>query len=254
MGKEGDSIKKKKIKLISAAVAGAIIIVIVTILILSMRGLICLNDPGKEFPVRGVDVSSYQGKIDWQTLSSQNIDFAYIKATEGSTYQDSCFKENWQNAKKTKLLVGAYHFLSFESSGKTQAANFIATVPDKKDMLLPVVDVELYGKFKDKPLSEKEAADIISPFLEELSNQYGAKPVIYCTRASYDLYIKNNFSDYPIWIRSIFSKPAISGDKEWTFWQYSSKGRLEGFEGKEEFIDLNVFCGDKNKLNEFYIK
>lgn len=247
-------IRKKKVRLISAGIAGTIIVVIVVILILAMRGIICLNDPGEDFPVRGVDVSSYQGKIDWQTLSSQNIDFAYIKATEGSTFQDSCFKNNWAEAKKTKLYVGAYHFVSFESSGKKQAANFIATVPDKKDMLVPALDVELYGRFNDHPLPEKDAEAILTPLIETVENEYGAKPVIYCTRASYDLYIKNNYSDYPIWIRSIFSKPAISGSKEWTFWQYSSKGRLRGFEGKEKFIDMNTFCGDINSLDEFYLK
>lgn len=99
-------------------------------IILWYNGLIWPNTPSKKkYPVRGVDVSSYQGEIDWETLENQDIDFAFIKATEGSGYEDEYFQQNFQNASETGIRIGAYHFFSFDSSGITQAENFIKTVP-----------------------------------------------------------------------------------------------------------------------------
>ena len=76
----------------------------------------------------GIDVSAYQGEIDWQILSKNNIFFAYIKATEGSSFVDKNFAYNFSEAQKTDLHVGAYHFFSYDSSGEIQAQNFIENV------------------------------------------------------------------------------------------------------------------------------
>ena len=79
----------------------------------------------KSYDVVGIDVSHYQGKIDWNMIEKQKIDFAFIKATEGSSHIDECFEDNWSNAQDTSLKIGAYHFFSFESSGKKQAKLFL---------------------------------------------------------------------------------------------------------------------------------
>lgn len=76
-----------------------------------------------------MDVSSWQGEIDWPTLAGQGLSFAFIKATEGSGFTDPRFSYNWEQARKTALRVGAYHFFSYDSPGETQADNFIAAVP-----------------------------------------------------------------------------------------------------------------------------
>ena len=97
--------------------------------ILVWNGVIILNaSAAREYPVAGVDVSSYQGQIDWETLSSQNISFVFIKATEGSSFVDPCFAYNYEESQKTDLAVGAYHFFSYDSPGAAQAENFINTV------------------------------------------------------------------------------------------------------------------------------
>ena len=84
-------------------------------------GKIIPNHPSEtKYPVRGVDVSSYQGEIDWQVLASQGIRFAFIKATEGSGFVDPCFSRNMADALGTDLKVGAYHFFSYDSGGETQ--------------------------------------------------------------------------------------------------------------------------------------
>ena len=103
------------------------------------------------YPVHGIDVSHYQGEIDWAAMKQQGMDFAYIKATEGSAHEDECFDKNWEQAKAAGMLRGAYHFFSFESEGKKQAEHFIKKVGDLKGSLIPVIDVEYYGKYVKTP-------------------------------------------------------------------------------------------------------
>ena len=81
---------------------------------LTLSGKIDPDVPDPEqYPVRGVDVSYYQGTIDWQVLAQQGVDFAFIKATEGSDHNDTQFVQNWEDAKAVQIYVGAYHFFSF---------------------------------------------------------------------------------------------------------------------------------------------
>lgn len=118
------------------------------------NGYILLNNPSRlRYPIRGVDVSHYQGTIDWQILSRENLRFAYIKATEGSSHTDSQFIRNWEQVQQTKLAAGAYHFFSFDSPGATQAENFIRCVNAYPGMLPPVIDVEYYADKKENPPS-----------------------------------------------------------------------------------------------------
>lgn len=85
------------------------------------------------YSVQGIDVSNYQGDIDWMQVETNNsIKFAYLKATEGKNYQDKYFQENWNGISRTRLYKGAYHYFTIGSSGKDQAMNFINTVPWKR--------------------------------------------------------------------------------------------------------------------------
>lgn len=112
---------------------------------LTSTGRQAADVPSKQdYPVRGVDLSYYQGNIDWDVLASQDVDFCFIKATEGVDHNDSQFAQNWQTAQAAKIYVGAYHFFRFENTGKEQAENFIRTVPVTENTLPPVIDVELY--------------------------------------------------------------------------------------------------------------
>lgn len=194
-----------------------------------------------KYPVRGVDVSHYQGKIDWNVLASQDISFAYIKATEGSSYVDEQFADNVREARQTRLRVGAYHFFSFDSPGLTQAANFVETVEDFEGMLPPVVDVEFYGNKEANPPAPEEVRPQLQAYLDAVEEVYGKRPLIYATYESWELYIKDQFENYPLWIRDIWNRPENS--LNWTFWQYTNRGRLKGFSGDEPYIDLNVFSG-----------
>ncbi len=210
------------------------------------HGVILLNHPSpKRYPVRGVDVSRYQGEIDWQTLAGEGIDFAFIKATEGSSYADPRFASNYAEARTTDLAVGAYHFFSFDSAGKTQAENFIRTVPSFVGMLPPVVDLEFYGGYDLNPPPRETVTAELYDLLDTLEAHYGVRPILYATEESYAQYLANDFAAYDIWIRNVITSPTLADGRAWTFWQFTNRERLAGYSGEEPFIDINVFAGTR---------
>lgn len=202
-----------------------------------------------KYPVHGVDVSHYQGEIDWKVLADQDIRFAYVKATEGSSHVDECFVENYREARGTQLRVGAYHFFSFDSPGAAQAEHFIRTVEGFEGMLPPVVDVEFYGNKAANPPDPEEVRPQLQAYLDAVEEAYGLRPVIYATYEAWELYLENQFDEYPLWIRDIWNQPGSS--VEWVFWQYTNRGRLKGFSGEEPYIDLNVFAGTMEEFEQW---
>lgn len=217
--------------------------------VLWYNGIIWLNTPSKsKYSIRGVDVSSYQGIIDWKKIEDQGISFAFIKATEGSGFTDEYFADNFKNSAETNIRIGAYHFFSFDSPGKTQAENFIKTVKKRDGMLPPVIDVEYYNGNGHDPPDEDYARQNLNDLISALKKHYGMDPIIYATDVTYDRYIKNHFENNDIWIRSIFKKAELSDGRKWTFWQYCNRGRLDGYNGVEKFIDLNVFNGTEEQF------
>ncbi|WP_040195740.1 GH25 family lysozyme [Candidatus Soleaferrea massiliensis] len=215
-------------------------------------GILQFNHPDPEkYPVKGVDVSSYQGEIDWEVLASQDIRFAFIKATEGSGYQDPYFVSNWEQARSADVAVGAYHFFSYDSPGRQQAENFIAAVPKMEHALPPVIDVEFYGDYERNPPSKNAVVSSLQEMIDELETYYGVKPMLYATKKSYDLYISGGFPDHPIWIRDVFGFPKLSDSRDWSFWQYSNRMRLEGYDGAEPYIDMNVWNGTQDSFERF---
>ncbi len=227
------------------------------VLLLGMGGLLLyngvfwLNNPSKaSYPVRGVDISAYQGTIDWPTLRAQDLDFAFIKASEGSSHRDPFFLTNWSEARKAGLRAGAYHFFSFESSGTTQAENFLAALSEAEAqsdedwpaVLPPVVDIELYGEFQKNPPPAETVRRNLNLLLQALEEHCGVRPILYATQRAQEEYLSEEYAQYDLWIRSVYLAPQTD---DWTFWQYSHKGKLSGYSGPERFIDLNVFSGSQ---------
>lgn len=243
---------KRKIVRITAIVLSVFLVLGLVMFALVWNGVILLNGhAAKAYPVHGIDVSVYQGDIDWETLSQQNISFAFIKATEGSSLVDTNFAYNFEAAQKTSLAVGAYHFFSYDSAGETQAQNFINTVTPFDGMLPPVVDVEFYGD-KEKNLPDRaEVERQLKTLLNRLEEHYGQKPILYATEKSYRLYLSDDYQDYDIWIRNVISKPALSDDRAWTFWQYTNREKLDGYHGVEKYIDRNVFRGSVEEFDAY---
>lgn len=87
--------------------------------------------------------------------------------------------------------------------------------------------------------------------LSALEEHYGLKPIIYATEKSYALYLSSEYDEYDIWIRNVISKPNLPDGREWTFWQFTNRERLNGYKGKEKYIDLNVFNGSKENFSSY---
>ena len=197
-----------------------------------------------QYPIRGIDVSHHQGKIDWNKVKEENLHFVYIKATEGGNYKDPEFNRNWDESSKAGLRKGAYHFFTFSRSGIEQAQNYIDTVPVDPDSLPPVIDFEFVGNSKKGPAKALILKELFV-FIREIEAAYGKAPIIYVTYDSYNKYLKGKTGKYKVWIRDIFFTPNMSDGLSWTFWQYANNGRVKGINGP---VDLNVFY--KNELSE----
>ena len=212
------------------------------------QGYIRFNYPStQQYPVRGIDISHHQGQIDWQKLQTENIQFAYIKATEGGDHKDKLFKQNWKNAQAIGLTTGAYHFFTFCRTGAEQADNFIATVTKEASQLPPAIDLEYGGNCHTIPTKAILLAQL-KTFIEKITASYAQKPMIYATRDSYNNFLAGeDLADVSIWIRNIYKQPELSDGKKWTIWQFAHQGRLKGIKG---IVDLNVFNGNKAEFSE----
>lgn len=201
-------------------------------------------DPQDPYTIKGVDISAHQDHVDWQGLEDEGIRFAFIKATEGTTFVDSMFEYNWKEANKTSMKVGAYHFLTYTTPGETQAQNYIDTVNKKWGMLPPVVDVELYGEYVDNHPTRKEVYAILDVVLDMLEKEYNRVPIIYTNLFMYEQYISGRYDEYPIWISSPDRIPKTLPDgKEWLFCQYTFTGTSASVGNHSKHVDYNVFNG-----------
>lgn len=205
------------------------------------NGYVRFNYPDKQrFPIRGIDISHHQGKIDWLSLRNEQFQFIYIKATEGGDHKDRRFKSNWESAARHGILRGAYHYFTFCKSGKEQADNFIATVPTEANTLPPGIDIEYAGNCKSRPKREEVLSEVRT-FAQELINYYHRRPIFYVTEEIYADYLKGEINDFPLWIRDIYFEPKFRDRSSWVIWQYANRGRVQGVTGP---VDLNVFNGD----------
>lgn len=199
-------------------------------------GILHLNNPDRErFPVRGIDVSHHQGVIDWQRLPRADVQFAYIKATEGGDFKDPDFQTNWQQSRQAGIPRGAYHYFNFCRDGWVQAQNFIDSVPVEADSLPPAVDLEP-GACEDQRTKEAVVTEL-KTLLAELQRVYGKHPLLYVTRTTYERYVQGDFPTTPLWVRDVYRQPGWLAGREWLVWQYDSRTRMEGITG---YVDMNV--------------
>lgn len=191
---------------------------------------------------QGVDVSRHQGAIDWRALASDNVAFAYIKATEGGDHADTRFAANWQGAGAAGLHRGAYHFFTLCRPGAQQAANFMAIVPRAGGSLPHALDMEHMGPCREGPA----IIDIVGEmdaWLDLVEAHYGARPLIYTTREFHDAHLREVVGER-FWLRSLFTAPSFR-KREWIIWQHHNRGRKRGVSGP---VDLNAFRGDAIEL------
>jgi lysozyme len=205
----------------------------------------------KKFGIHGIDVSSYQGKIDWQKVKAMEEDsvqvkFAIIKATEGVLLVDPYFQRNWREAAKTGIVCSAYHFFRPKKSGEWQARFFLQTVQFEKGDLPPVVDIEqLDGVHPEK--MRKELKD----FLFRIERKTGVKPIIYSGLSFYKDYLDGYFEEYPLWVAHYYQPKLKLESTRWVFWQHSDKARINGI---NHVVDFNAFNGDSVAFQKMLLK
>lgn len=200
----------------------------------------------------GIDISHHNaGDIVWDSLyvltdkrgktirdhhlakDIRPVSFVFIKATEGVSMVDKDFKRNWQDAGRSGLRRGAYHFFRSSKDGEAQARLFIKTVGDLrfKD-LPPVLDIETIHRGGSMKKLNEEALK----WLETIEGHYGKKPIVY-TGSSFarDWLSKRITDNYPVWIAHYEKdRPDFDG---WTFWQFTDKAVVKGVPGP---VDLSV--------------
>ncbi|MDG4907909.1 GH25 family lysozyme [Mesorhizobium sp. WSM4898] len=200
----------------------------------------------RHLAVHGVDVSRWQGNINWQKLRAQGANFAYIKATDGGDHLDPMFMKNWRGADAAGLKRGAYHFFYWCRTAGEQADWFIRNVPRVQGALPPVIDVEWNGESscKRRP-SRQKVLEKMQVFMDKLERHYGQRPIIYTSPDFYRDNLRGAFLDYPFWLRAVAAHPSkVYPGRNWLFWQYSGSGLSHGVSGR---IDLNVFHGDERQ-------
>lgn len=202
------------------------------------------TEHARTFDVHGIDVSKYQGRIDWPAVKAAGTKFAWIKATEGGDHLDPRFAENWAGAKAAGVPRGAYHFVYWCRPWQEEMAWFERNVPVEADALPPVLDVEATPESRTckRRLTRESVIPEMRLMLQRMERHYGKKPVIYSTVDFYQAILADHeLDDYPIWIRSTKHHPRVRyGSRKWHFWQYQSDGRVAGINTP---IDRNVFHG-----------
>ncbi len=216
----------------------SVIMVMGALVILAYNGLWWPIDPMlMGYKTKGVDVARYQGDIDWEILRKQGISFAFAKATEGSSYKDPYFDSNVVNAEDAGINIGAYHFFSTETTGYNQAENFLNVVSEYILTMPTVLDFEIADNKNDT--EKRRIINEAKAFLLKVEEETGNKPLIYTTYDSYNVYLIDDFGEYDFWIRDLIKKPSIPNGKI-VIWQYCNRGRLEGIDARQKFVDLNV--------------
>lgn len=200
--------------------------------------------------VQGLDVSHYQGTVDWASVAQRGIKFAFIKSTEGVSWTDPEFSANWTGAKTAGLVRGAYHYYDPGSDPQQQAEHFLDTVwPDGGQLLPgdlpPALDIETSGG-----QSAAEVVKGIQAWLSSVQQRTQRVPILYTCSGFWDGLGTSQFAGYPLWVAEYgvaSPSPLPAGWRQWRFWQFSQAGRIEGVSGE---VDLDVFQGTLQELQQ----
>jgi len=190
----------------------------------------------------GVDMSHHQGKVDWEKVSEEKPSFIIMKASEGSTFTDPMFRSNLRNAERKGIPVGAYHFFSYSSSGRSQAEHFLDVVGESAGCRLLVLDVEYTRNMHRMKNISKE----ISEFMNFVKERTGKYPMVYSECSYYNKYLKPRFQEsLDRWICEFGGKPRCGH----VIHQVTNRRRVAGYRG---LVDYNEFTGSSNRFSELF--
>jgi lysozyme len=203
--------------------------------------------------IAGIDVSHWDGQINWREVNPEGVYFVYIKATEGDDYVDPNFETNWEGVKNTLLHRGAYHFFlpaQSEARQMLHAKHFIQTVKTLEDGdMAPMVDVEDDPNIKPELFQAR-----LLVFIKEIESYFKTSPIIYTTKDLYRKYLSwhNSFQQYELWIADYsYERPSLCDKKNPRIWQFTDRGRVKGIPNQ---VDMNLFYDTPEDLKKLFIK
>lgn len=202
--------------------------------------------------IYGIDVSHWQGVIDWtkplKGTNNTDIDFVIVKATQGSQYVDSQFEHNWNGAKKAGMKVGAYHFYIYADDPTAQAENFLKNVDWQKGMVRPIIDLELDCESCTTPgVSNETLVKNLKVFIAAVKEKTGLDPILYSYDYFYNTYLKADFAAYDVWLADyttiapsmipVYPNQPGTVDPTYVMWQFTDKQAIQGW---SERVDASL--------------
>jgi lysozyme len=206
--------------------------------------------------IKGFDISHNNDPIHWPGISP-DLQFVFIKASQGATFHDPMFQDNWHSARDKGLVHGAYHFLTATDSAQDQANNFLNRGIDwsQPNVLPPVLDVEdQVPSSLNIHITANRAAfiQLVTDWISIVAKSTGRTPIIYSYKNFFAEYLNNHsWPDNGLWLASYQpTAPGLPvGYKAWQFWQYSEHGQLNGLSTGGGF-DLDYFNGTIDDLKK----
>lgn len=185
--------------------------------------------------ILGIDVSHFQGDVNWEEVKNANITFVYDKATQGDSFLDPNYAKNKSGAHESGLAHGSYHFFTSDADAIKQAELFLKSIDYGEGDMPPVLDLEEGGiKGSVNPsVFEKEVLN----WLNHVESKLGVKPIIYTNHTFGNKYLTSTeFAEYQLWIAEYGVEtpkiPKIWANQGWLIWQRSEKGTIEGAIGQ----------------------
>lgn len=189
--------------------------------------------------IRGIDVSHHQPDMPWEALKAEGIEFVYIKATEGVTYQDPKYKQHYEGARRAGLKIGFYHYARPYNDPRKEVENLLKATKDLPRDLPYALDIET----DEDRFGASHITRFCKVWLETIEQRTGETPILYTYTHFAKSYLGKELARWPLWIAHYGVKtPGHNGiwDK-WSIFQYTSDGGLKSYRGR---LDLNVMEPD----------
>lgn len=197
--------------------------------------------------VAGVDLSKWQGAVDFAKIRAAGNTYVFVKVSQGATGADPDYARNIAGARAAGLYAGSYHFYSTDHDAQSQFDNLSQHIDLKPGDLPPVVDIEVLAQNSLPGLDQQ-----LQTLLTLIEGKYAIKPILYSGQSFASQYLKG-FSAYPLWLAEYTSAsaPRLPPDwSAWTFWQYSQSGSVAGVSGA---VDLDRFNGGLDDLKKLLL-
>ena len=197
--------------------------------------------------VPGIDVSKWDGNVDWTAVAGSGQKFGIARVSDGTTYPDATFATHWKAIKQAGLIRGAYQFFRPEQDPIAQAnlaLSALASDPIGAGDLPFILDIEVTDGVPATTLRTR-----VQTWLDAIQNGTGKKPIVY-TAAFMSSALGTGFGSYPLWVANYGAACPLlpSGWSHWVMWQYGGSNSVPGISSN---VDLNVFNGSLTDLQAF---